>query len=172
MCTSDCHVSFGTVHMIISRSHTNVEWFMRNWGWEKKRGALLLESDIMAWERGSDCTCTLREKRFQFSTYWTNFCYLLVDKMYETTTSSCSAGEEIYRLLWNPKMKSHVNKIGTLVPIVNHTNSGHILRFKVRFNIILPSCLGTIHMLGINMIVEQNLGPFSRFIAYILCAFL
>jgi len=40
---------------------------------------------------------------------------------------SCSAGQEIYRLIWNPKVYYRVHRSSPLNPILSQMNSVHIL---------------------------------------------
>jgi hypothetical protein len=57
-------------------------------------------------------------------------------------TNSSSAGQEVTRILWNPKVHQHVHNSPPLVPTLGQMNPAHAplsYLLKTHFNIILPS---------------------------------
>jgi len=50
-----------------------------------------------------------------------------VEQNNTSEANSCSSSQEIYRLIWNPRVRYHVHKIPSLVPILNQMNPVHIL---------------------------------------------
>jgi hypothetical protein len=65
-----------------------------------------------------------------------------MDRKPYVEAASCAAAQEIFNILWNPKVHYRVLKSLPLVPIPSQTNPAHITLsylFKIQFNIALPT---------------------------------